>query len=84
MLNISQAELQNMLNAAGEEGARRALERVGLHDEKASKDIDDLRDLLSSYRELQSTVLKTIAKWITMGILGFIALGAYQHFGGSK
>lgn len=40
-------ELQAMLDAATETGARRALASLGLHDGEAAQDMRDLRRLLT-------------------------------------
>lgn len=78
------AEIEEMLEAAAEKGARRALERVGLHDDEAGRDISDLRTLIDGWRETKRTITQAVAKWITMGLLGAMALGAWQHFGDKK
>lgn len=47
----------------------RALKRIGLDDEKAGKDVEAMRDLLRSYRDMRSTVWSTVTKWVTTMIL---------------
>jgi len=54
---------------AAEEGANRALARVGLHDEDAGEDIRGLRDLLRSYRTVRTSMLSTFGKWLMTVIL---------------
>jgi hypothetical protein len=72
-------EIERMLDAAAERGAKRALERLGLHDDDASKDITDLRTLIDGWRNAKSTVAKAVVNWITMGILGLLILGVYTQ-----
>ena len=81
---MDQNELNAVLEQAAERGARRALERIGLHDENAGKDINDLRTLIDSWREAKSTISKTVVQWATIGILGALTLGAYMQFTGRK
>lgn len=81
---MTQQEIDTLLEAAAERGAKRALERLGLHDEDAGNDIRDLRSLLESWRSARSTVLKTITQWITMGLLGAIAFGTWSQYAGKK
>lgn len=81
---MTPTEIEEMLELAAEKGARRALERVGLHDDDAGRDITDLRTLIDGWRQTKTTVAQAVTKWITMGILGALALGAWQQFGGKK
>lgn len=76
---MDEQQLNLLIEKAAERGARRALESVGLHDENAGKDIHDLRSLIDGWRQTRSTVTKTITQWITVGILGALALGAYTQ-----
>jgi hypothetical protein len=80
---FSSAELEILLERAARRGAAQALQQVGLHDEHAGKDINDLRDLIDGWRSVRRTVISTITKWVTLGILGAIALGAW-HWGNDK
>lgn len=81
---MDQSELNRLLDEAAERGAKRALERLGLHDDEAGNDIRDLRNLIDSWRSARKTVLSTIAQWATMCILGAIAFGTYTQFTGKK
>jgi hypothetical protein len=70
-------ELDTLLERAAERGARRALERLGLHDDEAGKDIRDLRTLIDGWRTAKKTVITTITQWLTVGALGAIAATIY-------
>lgn len=79
-MNASEiSEFAKLIDDAAERGAKRALESLGLHDEKAGADIRDLRTLIESYRDVKSTISKTVFQWVTYGILGLLALGAYTQ-----
>lgn len=77
-------ELQAMLDAAAETGARRALASLGLHDEEAAQDLRDLRRLLTDWRGVRRTVLEQIARALTTGVLALLALGAWLRWGGGE
>lgn len=81
---ITDAQLRALLTEAAEQGAKRALEQVGLHDDEAGKDIRDLRNVLDGWRTARKTVLSTITQWVTMALLGALAFGAYTQLTGKK
>ena len=57
-------------------GARKALADVGLHDEDAGKDVQELRGLLESWRDTKRTITQTIARINTGAVLFALAAGA--------
>lgn len=63
---------------------RQALKEIGLHDDDAPSDVRDLRGLLRTYKQAQSTILKTVLTFITLGILGLISLGAVKNISGGE
>jgi hypothetical protein len=72
-------DLKALLDEAAERGAEAALKKIGLHDEHAGKDIQEVRDLLYNWRETKKTIAQTVAKIITTGILAMLALGTWQY-----
>ena len=60
----------------------RAFKAVGLHDDDAPSDVRDLRGLLKTYKQAQSTVIKTMVTFITLGFLGLVSLGFYNRMSG--
>ena len=84
MAPISDAQLRTLLVEAAEEGAKRALEQVGLHDDEAGNDIRDLRNVLDGWRSARKTVVSTITQWVTMAFLGALAFGAWTQLTGKK
>ena len=77
-------ELDMLIEKAAERGADSALRKVGLHDDQAGKDIQEVRSLLESWRDTKKTVQQTIAKIITTGILTILAIGSWQYWGTPK
>jgi hypothetical protein len=72
-------DLKALLDEAAERGAEAALRKIGLHDEHAGRDIQEVRDLLYNWRETKKTIAHTVAKVITTAILAVIALGTWQY-----
>lgn len=75
-------DLANMLEAAAEKGAKRALERIGLHDEDAGKDIYELRSLIDGWRSTKTAIGTAFAQWLTVALLGLISGIVYMKLGG--
>lgn len=61
--------------AVAEEGARKALESIGLHDESASRDVKDFRNLMMAWREIKSEARKSAVGWFTKLLLSLIIAG---------
>jgi hypothetical protein len=77
-------ELSKLLEQAAEKGAKRALERIGLHDEDAGKDIYDLRNLIDGWRGAKKAVSSAFLQWLTVAILGLMTGIAYFKIGVGK
>ena len=73
MSNITAEELEAMLDRAARRGACEALKEVGLHDDDARKDIQEMRSLLEAWRDTRKSIWSTITKLVTVGVLTFIA-----------
>jgi hypothetical protein len=76
-------QFEALLARAAEEGARKALERVGLCDEHAASDIQTLRGLLDAWRDARTESLRTVSRVLTVAALGALAAwaGLRLHFG---
>ena len=75
IVTIPRDALDAMLEDAAERGARRALEKVGLHDAQAGKDVAELRDLLEAWRDTKTTARRTVVKWAIGVVLLAIVAG---------
>ena len=72
-VQITPQELEEMLDRAAIKGAKKALEDLGLHDESASDDLNEIRSLLSSWRETRKAIWATTVKVLTTATLLFIS-----------
>ena len=74
-------ELEDMLDRAAKRGATAALREVGLHDDEARKDLQELRSLLEAWRDTRRGVLSTIVKMSTVAVITFIAASLWMQIG---
>jgi hypothetical protein len=72
-VNMTPEEFEAMLDRAAKKGARAALEELGLHDQNAEKDLEELRSLLSAWRDTKKAMWTTTVKVVTVAVLTFIA-----------
>lgn len=81
MSNITAEELEAMLDRAARRGACEALKEVGLHDDDARKDIQEMRSLLEAWRDTRRGVWSTIVKMSTVAVITFIAASLWMQIG---
>ena len=81
MSNITPEELEEMLDRAAKRGATAALREVGLHDDDARKDIQEMRSLLEAWRDTRKGVWSTIVKMSTVAVITFIAASLWMQIG---
>ena len=74
-------QLEIIILAAAQEGAKQALKDIGLSDEEAYDDVKELRGLLDSWRATKATVGHTIARMATTALLTALAVGIYMSWG---
>ncbi len=77
-LKLSPEELEAMLDRS----AKRALESIGLTDENAAKDIQEMRSLLDAWRDTRKSIWNTTVKIFTVATLTFIAGAVWMTFNG--
>lgn len=73
--------LRALIEESSDLGAARALARLGLADDKAAKDMAELRDLLSAWRDAKRTVRKAVLSWLVRVALALILLGLAVRLG---
>ena len=71
--------LQAMVEEASNAGACRALGLLGLEDKTARRDMDELRELLGTWRDVKKSAWQTVARWMVRILLaGLMVSIAYQ------
>lgn len=73
--------LLGLVEEASEQGAERALHRLGLSDDNASTDIADLRELLTAWRTAKTSAWKAVVDWLVRGVLALLLVGIAMRMG---
>ncbi len=73
--------LRAMVEEASELGAERVLRRIGLSDEDALGDIDELRELLAAWRAAKASAWKAAVDWLVRGALALLLIGIAVRMG---
>ena len=77
----NETELKGLLEQASEAGAQRALAHLGLADASAAKDMADLRELLSAWRDAKKSARKAVVEWFVRGLLALLVIGLALKLG---
>ncbi len=67
--------LRALIEEASEVGAERALAALGLRDEHARRDMDELRELLRAWRDAKKSALSAVVSWIVRIGLALLVAG---------
>tara|TARA_R110002126_G_scaffold168541_1_gene317042 strand:- start:52 stop:303 length:252 start_codon:yes stop_codon:yes gene_type:complete len=81
MLNMTEQEIELLLDRAAKKGAQEALRTIGLSDQEAYGDMREIRNLLDAWRATKQTVGQTVAKVLTTAILTALAAGIWMSWG---
>ena len=73
--------LRAIVEDASDEGAARALDRLGLGDDTAQDDLIELRQLLAAWREAKRGVWKAVLEWLFRGLLALLLIGIAVRLG---
>jgi hypothetical protein len=73
--------LRGLVEEASELGAQRALGALGLRDEKARRDMDELRELLQAWRDAKKSAWTTVTSWAVRILLAMLVLGMSVKLG---
>ena len=68
-ITLTPDELEDMLDRAARRGAKQALSALGLHDESAARDINEMRDLLDVWRDTRKGIWSTFVKVTALATL---------------
>ena len=80
MADLTEEQLEAMLDRAAKKGASEALREIGLQDEDASSDIKEMRSLLDAGRLTKKSIWSTTVKMGTVAVLTFIATAVWMTF----
>ena len=67
--------LRAIVEEASEVGAGRALARLGLHDDAAQDDLDELRELLGAWRAAKASAWKAAVEWTVRAVFALLLIG---------
>jgi uncharacterized membrane protein YdfJ with MMPL/SSD domain len=73
--------LRALVEESSQAGARRALASLGLDDEKARRDMDELRELLSAWRDAKRTAWRAVVGWVVRIMLAVVIAGVAVKMG---
>jgi len=67
--------LRALIEEASGVGAERALAALGLKDEHARRDMDDLRELLRAWRDAKRSATRAVLSWAVRILLALLVAG---------
>ncbi|MXP26886.1 hypothetical protein GRI39_12670 [Altererythrobacter indicus] len=73
--------LRGIIEEASQQGADRVLQRLGLNDDGAQSDIDELRELLRAWRDAKASAWKAVIDWAVRGIMALLLVGIAMRMG---
>jgi hypothetical protein len=73
--------LRALVEESSDLGAARALARLGLADDHAAKDMAELRELLSAWRDAKRTARAALVGWLIRAGLALLLLGLAVKLG---
>ena len=73
--------LRAIVEEASELGASRTLDRIGLADTGAAGDMDELRELLSAWRDAKASAWKAVIEWTVRGLMALLLIGIAVRLG---
>lgn len=78
---VDTVTLRALVEEASEAGAGRALAALGLRDEHARRDMDDLRELLQAWRDAKKSAWAAVASWTVRILLALLVAGMAVKMG---
>ena len=73
--------LRAIVEESTELGAERVLGRLGLNDERAQDDLDELRELLGAWRSAKASAWKAVVDWVVRGLMAVLLIGIAVRLG---
>ena len=72
--------LRALVEEASQAGASRALGALGLDDPRARRDMDELRELLSAWRDAKRSARQAVVGWAVRVMLALLLIGLAVRF----
>lgn len=73
--------LRAIVEEASELGAERVLDKLGLDDDKAQDDLDELRELLAAWRAAKASATRAVIEWCLRGLTALLLIGIAVRLG---
>lgn len=73
--------LRAIVEEASELGADRVMGRLGLDDDGAQNDLDELRELLGAWRTAKASAWKAAVEWMVRGVMALLLIGIAVRLG---
>ena len=73
--------LRALVEDASQAGAERALGALGLDDPRARRDMDELRELLSAWRDAKRSARQAVVGWVVRIVLAALLAGMALKLG---
>ena len=73
--------LRALAEESSQAGARRALASLGLDDERARRDMDELRERLSAWRDAKRSAARAVVAWAVSVVLALLIAGMAVKMG---
>jgi len=72
---IDVVTLRALVEESSQAGARRALASLGLDDARARRDMDELRELLSAWRDAKRSAWRAVVTWVVRLACAMVLIG---------
>lgn len=76
--------LRAIVEEASQLGAERTLAHVGLDDDSATEDLNELRELLQAWRDAKASAQRAVIQWVLRGLLALLLLGLAVRLGATE
>jgi hypothetical protein len=73
--------LRALVEEGAQAGASRALGALGLDDARARRDMDELRELLSAWRDAKRSARRAVVSWVVRLVLAALLAGMAVKLG---
>jgi len=77
---VDMITLRALVEEASQSGASRALGALGLDDPRARRDMDELRELLSAWRDAKRSARQAVIGWAVRLMLALLLIGLAVRF----